>query len=120
MNDVGLASGPWPVLVLARAATEGALIRVEIVREGIAEAGRPKLPKARPTDKEPSAGPSLRERIGAARETSVHGPDAFEAAGWTEVLEQAASGEIAFPGGALRIRGRQAAPWPSGRSCRPR
>jgi hypothetical protein len=30
-------------------------------------------------------------------------PDAFEAAGWSELLEEAMTGEISFPGGALRM-----------------
>jgi len=33
----------------------------------------------------------------------VHGPDRFEEAGWSELLEQAATGEVPFDGGALRM-----------------
>ncbi|MBS0479349.1 MAG: ribonuclease, partial [Proteobacteria bacterium] len=32
-----------------------------------------------------------------------HEPDALEAAGWSEVLDEALTGEIAFAGGALRL-----------------
>src|SRR3546814_17844524 len=31
------------------------------------------------------------------------GPDLLEQAGWSELLDEAARGDIAFPGGALRI-----------------
>jgi hypothetical protein len=82
--------------------TEGVRLRVEVVREALAEAGRDKLAKVRATDAPMRSGPSLRERIGGARE--IRGsPDAFEAAGWTELLEQARTGELPFPGGALRM-----------------
>lgn len=87
--------------------TEGAAMRVEIVREAIPEAGRPKLPKGRITDAEPVRGPSLKERIAASPHAVValssFGPDRLERAGWSEMLEQALTGEIAFEGGALRM-----------------
>ena len=37
------------------------------------------------------------------RTLQAHQPDALEQAGWSELLEEATSGEIAFPGGALRM-----------------
>lgn len=83
--------------------TEGAAFRAEIVREPIAESGRPKPARARATDAEPRAGPALAERLGGFVRHGPVGPDRFEEAGWSELLEQAASGEIAFPGGALRM-----------------
>ena len=83
--------------------TEGQAIAVEIVREAVPEAGRPKLARGRISDAAPRAGPSLRERIGAAPLREPPGADRFEAAGWSELLEEAASGEIAFHGGALRM-----------------
>jgi hypothetical protein len=82
---------------------EGAAFRAEILREAIPEPGRPKPPKARSTDRPVRAGPSLRERIGNPEPLSAIGSDRFEQAGWSELLEQAASGEIAFAGGALRM-----------------
>ncbi len=92
---------------LPRAITDGAALRVEIVREAIPEAGRPRLPKARVTDAEPALGPTLEERLRATSLPVVaagpHGPDRLEAAGWSELLEEAATGEIAFPGGSLRM-----------------
>jgi hypothetical protein len=83
--------------------TEGAKLRVEVVREALAEAGRDKLAKVRATDAPVRAGPGLRERIGGVRELLPGSPDGFEAAGWSELLEQARTGELSFPGGALRM-----------------
>ena len=83
--------------------TEGAEFRAEIAREAVPEAGRDKLAKARATDAELRPGPSLAERIGSHTAVTLHGPDRFEAAGWSELLEEAMRGEIAFAGGALRM-----------------
>ncbi len=83
--------------------TEGSAVCVEILREPILERGRPKRAKGRITDAPERAGPSLRERLGAAAASPSTGPDLFEQAGWSELLEEAASGEIAFAGGALRM-----------------
>jgi len=83
--------------------TEGAALRVEIVREAIPEAGRFKLAKARATDAEPRPGASLQERLGGATRHGVQGADRFEEAGWSELLEEATGGEIGFAGGALRM-----------------
>ncbi|HEX9932998.1 MAG TPA: ribonuclease, partial [Allosphingosinicella sp.] len=88
---------------LAPALTEGRRLRVEIVREAIPEPGRPKLARARVTDAAPAPGPSLFERLGRPRLPGPVGPDRFEEAGWSELLEEAMTGEIAFPGGALRM-----------------
>lgn len=82
---------------------EGARLRVEIVREPIPEAGRPKLARAHVTDAPPRAGSGLRERIGSPAPVPRFGPDSFEEAGWSELLDEALTGEIAFPGGALRM-----------------
>lgn len=83
--------------------TEGARFRAEIVREPIAEAGRVKLARVRPTDAGPRAGPALAERLGAFVRHDAVGADRFEAAGWSELLDEARGGEIPFPGGALRM-----------------
>jgi hypothetical protein len=80
---------------------EGEAFRAEVVREAIPERGRLKPPKVRPTGLPLRAGPSLAERIG--NPPTMFGPDRFEEAGWSELLEEAATGEIAFPGGALRV-----------------
>ena len=83
--------------------TEGAGFRAEILREATPEAGRAKLAKARGSDAEPRPGPTLKERLGAPTIHPRHGRDRFEEAGWSELLEQAATGEIAFAGGSLRM-----------------
>ncbi len=93
---------------LARGWTEGAAVRVEIVREAIAEPGRTKRAKARPADGlTPMEGPDLRARLAVSGlpviELSFVGEDRLEAAAWSEVLESAASGLVDFPGGTLVI-----------------
>jgi len=93
---------------IPRESTEGASLRVRIVREAIPEKGRPKPPRAVPAPGEPLAeGPDLLSRITfgphSVRTLRSHEPDLLEAAGWSEVLEEARTGEIAFPGGQLRL-----------------
>ncbi|MGN6377253.1 MAG: ribonuclease [Sphingomonas sp.] len=89
--------------------TQGASLLVEIVRTAIPEPGRAKRARAVPaaTDAKETPGPDLLARITATglpvRQLQAHQPDALEAAGWSEVLEEAQTGEIAFPGGALRV-----------------
>ena len=102
---VELAEGEVLLDHVPRGATEGARLTVEIVREAIPEATRTKLPKAVATDKPVAPGPDLLARITATgipvRHCQAHEPDRLEAAGWSEVLEEAITGEIGFPGGAL-------------------
>lgn len=92
---------------IAPGVTEGAAVRVEIVREALPEQGRAKLARARLADGAETAGPTLLERLRAAGHRVVMmnstGADLFEQAGWSELIEEAATGEIAFPGGALRM-----------------
>jgi hypothetical protein len=87
--------------------TKGATLTVEVVREAIPEPGRPKPARAAATDAPPAAGPDLLTRLQAGdhpvRICRAHEPDALEAAGWSELLEEATSGAIAFPLGALRL-----------------
>lgn len=90
--------------------TQGAALTVELVREAIPEPGRHKLPRCAPADGPPRDGPTLLERITASgvpvRRCLPHEPDLLEAAGWSEVLEEAVTGDIAFAGavgGALRM-----------------
>lgn len=94
---------------LPPALAEGALCRVEVVREAIPERGRPRLAKVRA---EGSAGttpgrvtraPGLADALPSARDAGLVGSDTFEAAGWSEALDAAASGCTAFPGGLLTI-----------------
>ena len=90
--------------------TQGAALTVELIREAIPEAGRQKLPRATPADGPPRPGPTLLERITASglpvRHCYAHEPDHLEAAGWSEVLEEALTGDIVFAGpagGVLRM-----------------
>lgn len=83
--------------------TQGRPVRVEVVREAIGEAGKLKYAKGRVTDADEREGPSLAERIGLHSLVPMHGPDRLEQAGWGELIEEAVSGEITFPGGALRM-----------------
>ena len=89
--------------------TQGASLLVEIVREPIEERGRHKPAKAipAPNGATPRPGPTLLERLGAGpwpvRRLRPHQPDLLEQAGWSEIIEEAAGGEIAFLGGSLRV-----------------
>lgn len=87
--------------------TLGARLRVEVVREAIPEPGRPKLPRVVATEVELGDGDDLltrcRESGVPVRELRAHEKDALEEAGWSEVLDEAITGEIAFAGGALRM-----------------
>lgn len=85
--------------------TLGAAIRVEITRAAIPETGRRKPPRGRVSDAALRPSPTLRGQLTDApvRALRAHEPDALEAAGWSELLDEAASGDIAFPGGALRL-----------------
>ncbi|HEX8373697.1 MAG TPA: hypothetical protein VF606_00775 [Geminicoccaceae bacterium] len=89
------------------ALTQGARLAVRIVREAVPEPGRPKLPRAVATDQAPARGPTLLDRLAATghpvRPLLAHQPDALEEAGWSELLDEAVTGEIAFAGGALRM-----------------
>ena len=83
--------------------TEGAAFRAEVLREAIPERGRLKPSRVRATSLPLRDGPTLLQRIGNPPPLASHGPDRFEEAGWSELLEEAATGEIAFQGGALRM-----------------
>lgn len=84
----------------------GAALRVEIIREAVPESGRLKPAKAIATDAPVRPAPALLDRIAATapvRRLAAHEPNALESAGWSELLEEARTGEIGFPGGALRM-----------------
>ena len=87
--------------------SQGKALSVRIVREALPEPGRTKPPRGVVTDDPPAPGPDLRTRIAATgfpvRQLYPHGADALEAAGWSEILHEADTGDIAFPGGMLRM-----------------
>jgi len=87
--------------------SQGAALAIEIVREAIPEAGRAKLPRGVVSTEPPRPAPDLPSRLAATghrvRALRAHEPDALEAAGWSELLDEATSGEIVFAAGALRL-----------------
>jgi ribonuclease G len=102
---VALDGGEALINTLPAGITEGAALTVEIVREAIPEPGRAKLAKAIATAAPVRAAPDLLARLTdhPVRQLRPHEPDALEAAGWSELLDEAISGEIVFPTGALRL-----------------
>lgn len=95
-------------------ATEGGLLRVEVVREAIPEPGRTRLAKVQASGERASgaparvrAAPPLAERLRATgrpvRTLTATGPDRLEAVGWSEAIEAAGTGVVAFDGGLLTI-----------------
>lgn len=88
--------------------TEGAPVRVRIVRAAIFElAGQAKRAVARPVEAGTSLarGPNLLEQIGRddveIRKVVAHGSDLLRDFGWHEFVEQAETGRIEFEGGTL-------------------
>ncbi len=112
---------------------EGGLMRVEVMREAIHEAGRPRLAKLRNVEGDASVegqvevGLDLAARLKAAGHKLTHltsqgefrregalggefrrdgtggGEDRLEVAGWGETVEAARTGHVAFAGGLLTI-----------------
>ena len=79
-------------------ATEGQPIRIEVVRETIPGAEPWKRPLARISGEDP------REPDFPVAEIPFPSPrDALEEAGWSDMLEEARSGIVAFAGGGLRV-----------------
>lgn len=91
---------------LPRDVTEGQKLTVRVTRAAIAERGRTKLAQTRAVNESPRAAPSLLEELRASgypvRNLLVT-DRALDAAGWGDVLDEALSGVIAFPGGSLTI-----------------
>jgi ribonuclease G len=100
---VSTDQGEVMVEPLPAALTEGQKVRVEIVREPIAEPGHPKLAKGRISDEEEKEGPTLAERIGSPPPLRSLGPDLFREAGWSELIDEALGEPIDFAGGELRM-----------------
>lgn len=99
-GDVWLERVP-PALSIGRP------LHVAITREAIPEPGRAKPPRGMPTDAPPCPAPALADRLAATgvpvRTMAPHQPDALEDAGWSELLDEAEQGDIAFAGGTLRM-----------------
>ncbi len=93
---------------LPREWTQGARVCIAVTREAVPERDRVKRAKGRPApDQELLAGPDLRGRLEASgigvRTLVTHDEDAFEAAGWGELIERAETGLWPFEGGELHI-----------------
>lgn len=88
---------------LPKGVSEGGGLVVEVTREAI-DQKRPQC-RAAPVGNALCDGPDLATRIAASgasfRRLGAHEPDALEAAGWSELIDAATSGAIAFPGGGL-------------------
>lgn len=108
---VTLESGEQCLLQpLPKGLTEGATVRVEIVREALDEkGGQSKRAKARiaAEGNALAMGPSLLDIIEASgepvRTVQAHEPDRLAAFGWSEAMEQAETGRIDFDGGSLLV-----------------
>jgi len=88
--------------------TEGAVLMVEVAREQLCEGAETKPPRVRPAPAGAGAaeGADLRGRIEASGfpvRVIGTGSDLLDEAGWTEAVEQAASGIVAAPDVLLRI-----------------
>lgn len=87
---------------LPRDASEGAPLRLVVLREAMAETGRYKRAQARPTAAPVAPAPPLVRRLAAS------GPPArlvprFPAGLWEDVWAEAWDGTVAFPGGTLTL-----------------
>lgn len=82
---------------------------VEIVREPMFDGRLHKRARARPATDGAQEGraPALLARLEATglpiRMVEPHGPDLLEEAGWSEIIEQAETGQVDFPGGSLSV-----------------
>ena len=85
--------------------SDGARLILRVTRAAIVERGRGKRAQARPAPGEaPRPAPPLIETLGPepARTVSAIGT-LFDAAGWPDLVEEALSGTIGFPGGSLIV-----------------
>jgi len=99
-NAIAVAEGLEYLLPKgAPGATQGATLGIEVTREELGGAEPWKRPLARATDDAPRTATPIN-----GRDIAFPGPnDELEAVGWSDVLDEARSGIIGFPGGELRI-----------------
>jgi hypothetical protein len=99
-NAVAMVGGQEYLLPKgAPGVTEGAGLSIEVTREALGGAEPWKRPLARATDTKAQPAPKMRGRELQFPAAS----DELEAAGWSDLLDEARSGLIGFPGGELRI-----------------
>ena len=97
----GIVAGDGGEALLAplrRGLTQGAALHVAVVRAALPEVGRPRLAKVVETTEPLRAGPALPDRL-----PEVARVGDLEPFGWSEVVESALSGHVAFAGGSLTI-----------------
>ena len=99
-NAVASADGKEYLLPKgAPGVSQGTTLTIEVTREDLGGAEPWKRALAKATDEEPRPASAL-----AGREVAFPGAtDDLEAAGWSDLLDEARSGIIAFPGGELRV-----------------
>lgn len=100
-NAVAMADDGTQILLPQRPAgiSEGERLSVEVSREAIPGVEEWKRPIGRATDTKPAT-------VGLSGKVlpfPPSGPDALEAAGWSDLLDEARSGIVRFPGGELRL-----------------
>lgn len=95
-NAVAIAAGQEYLLPKgAPRVTEGAKLNIEVTREDLGGSEPWKRPLGRTTDKAPAEAAALQGREASSGE--------LDEAGWEDLLEEARSGLISFPGGELRV-----------------
>jgi hypothetical protein len=82
--------------------TQGARLFAEITREATPEPGKPKRARARPAEGPARPAPGL-AALATPQLPGTPGPDPLESTGWSALLDEAATGLVAFPGGWLSI-----------------
>jgi len=87
---------------LPRDASEGATLRLKVLRSAIGEAGRTKLAQARPTTDAPHPAPSLAEALEAEGE-AVKRIHSLPVDGWEDLMADAFAREVHFAGGSLLL-----------------
>ncbi|MBA3667153.1 MAG: ribonuclease [Sphingomonas sp.] len=99
-NAVAIAEGQEYLLPKgAPGITEGGRLLIEVTREALGGAEPWKRPLARFSEEAPGAAPPPQ-----GRELAWPSPtDELEPAGWSDLLDEARTGLIAFPGGELRV-----------------
>jgi ribonuclease G len=99
-NAIAIAAGKEYLLPKgALRVTQGSMLGIEVTREDIGGAEPWKRALAKATDEQPR--PTVQIK---GRQTSFPSPiDELEQAGWSDLLDEARAGQIAFPGGELRV-----------------
>lgn len=87
---------------LPPSACEGARIGLEVTRPALGEQGRRKPARARPSDAAPGPSTTLAERL-LADGHATRVVREFPVGDWAELVGEALSGEVSFPGGKLQF-----------------